>query len=241
MGEARASVAAIAAQAEEAKIGLEKSALFAPFDGVISLMNIREGDFIAGADPDPRDAVQAANAAVVVMDDSRFEVTLYLPPHEVATLREDLPAFIAIESDAIVQAIDQGAHPQVLAGRIWSVSPAVSLQRRAVGVKVRAEGSTGVVRDGAYVSVWIAAAQAPDALSVPYTALDQQGDRARVFVLNREAGTVARREVELGLLGLERAQVVSGLHAGDWIVTAGQHRLRDGSAVGLIGAEEAAP
>ncbi len=236
--EARAGAAAIAARAEEAKLSLERTALFAPFDGVVALMNIREGDYVAGPTPDPSPAIREASAAVVVMDDRRFEVELHLPPHEADRVREGQRALIAPAAGSIADHVrENAAASAVLEGEVWSVSPSISLQRRTVTVKVRAVGAPGLIRDGAYVSVWIAAAEATDALAIPYGALiadAERMDRAQVFVIDPQGDTVALRPVALGLWGLERVEVTSGLAVGERLVAAGHHRLRAGARVRII-------
>jgi multidrug efflux pump subunit AcrA (membrane-fusion protein) len=52
-----------------------------------------------------------------------------------------------------------------------------------------------------------------------------------VFVLDRGSATVHRRAVTVGDLTAEGLEVLSGLEAGDLIVTAGVRRLTDGERV----------
>lgn len=235
--EAEAGVAAAVAQAEEAKLGFERTSLFAPFDGVIAAMNIREEDFVAGPAPDPRPAMQEANAAAIVIDDRRFEVELHLPPHEADRIAEGQRALVAADGGAIAARLSGTGGPAVLEGEVWSVSPSVSLQRRTVSVIVRVAGAPGVIRDGAYVSVWIAAAEEPQALAVPYAAIITDGaaaDQAQVFVVDPDTRLAARRRVTLGLLGLETAEIVDGVVEDELVVVLGHHRLRDAAPVRVI-------
>ncbi len=227
--EAEAEVRALSAQADEAKIGLERTALFAPYDGVISLMNIREGDYATGVAPNTEDPALEANAAVVVIDDSRFEVTLHIPPYEAALVEEGQTAYVGLAGEDIARAVRGDAGANALRGRVWSVSPSVSLQRRAVAVKVRVEGAEGRLRDGAFVSVWIAAAKAMHAVLVPYAALIQRAAETFTFIYDDKTGTVTRRTVTLGLTGLDHVQVLGGLSPGEQVVAEGHHRLTDGA------------
>ena len=233
--EAKASVRSITAQAEEAKLGLERTSLFAPFDGVIALMNIRRGDHILGPSPDPQDALEEAGAAVVVIDDSEFEIVVQAPPFEAELFREGQRALVAHRGVDIAKAVRSGDVSGVLEGVVWSVSPSISLQRRSVSVKLRATGKRGLIRDGAYVTAWVATAEAEDALTIPYRAIQASGAESSVFVVNGADGVVERRTIELGLLGLEEAEVISGLAPGEVVVVEGQHHLGDGSKVAIIG------
>ena len=73
-----------------------------------------------------------------------------------------------------------------------------------------------------------------DALTVPEQAIVPQGDSQFVFkivdgkVKLTKVVTVTRRE--------GRVEIVDGLSVGDEVVTAGQLKIRDGSAVSVVGA-----
>gem|GEM_PF-545074 len=229
---AEAEARALAAQADEARIGRDRAAIFAPYDGVIAMMNIDVGDYATGIASATRDPVQEANAAVVVIEDSRLEVTLHLPPHEAALVREGQTAYVGADGDAIARAVRGAEDTGALRGRVWSVSPSISLQRRAVMVKVRLdEGTEDRLRDGAFVSVWIAAAEIPQAVLAPYPALIQRATQTTVFIHDPETDQVRRRVVRLGMMGLDHAQVLAGLSPGEQVVAEGHHRLTDGARV----------
>ena len=53
-------------------------------------------------------------------------------------------------------------------------------------------------------------------------------------MVDAKTGTVAARAVALGALAGERAAVSSGLAAGEWVVTAGVHKLAPGQRVRLV-------
>ncbi|MEJ2456735.1 MAG: hypothetical protein P8Y58_00740 [Novosphingobium sp.] len=197
-------------------------------------MNLRKGDYVPGPSPDPQDTVEEANAAVVLIDDSQFEIILQVPPFEAELFKEGQRALVANRSKTIARAVRTGNMSDVLQGVVWSVSPAISLQRRSVSVKVRVTARGGHIRDGSYVTAWVATAGEPAALTVPYRAIDMTGNTGSVFVLDETGHSVERREIKLGLLGLEAAQVIGGLAAGEVIVVKGQHRLSDGARVSVI-------
>ena len=49
-----------------------------------------------------------------------------------------------------------------------------------------------------------------------------------------DQGRVRAARVETGRLGAERAPVTSGLAAGDWVVVAGGHLLREGQEIRAV-------
>lgn len=231
--EAEANVAIAEAEVAAARRGLERTVLVAPFDGVIALMNLRVGDDIGGTPADANDAAQERVAAIVLIDDAEFDITLHLPPFEAESLEEGRPALVASTgSDLAAHLRGQTESGAIASGSIWSISPSITLQRRAVTVIVRVEGGHGFLRDGAIATVWVEAATTAAALRVPYDAVVQRGDRYFAYVVDGEHAI--RRDLTLGLEGLDHVQVAEGLDAGDRVVIRGQHRLSDGVPIRVV-------
>lgn len=235
LAEARATLAVAQSQVSAAEIMLDRTELRAPFDGVISLINVQVGDDVAGTPGETDDTVQERGASLVLIDDSRFDITLHLPPFEADQLVEGQSALVSNLGTAIAEHL-RGRDPgsTVLQGQVWSVSPSISLQRRAVTVVVRVDAGEGVLRDGGFVSVWIATASADTVVRVPYDAVIQREDVFYGFIVDAE-NTVHRRDLELGLGGLDFLHIIDGLSEGESIVVEGHHRLSDGAPVRVVG------
>jgi membrane fusion protein (multidrug efflux system) len=75
-------------------------------------------------------------------------------------------------------------------------------------------------------------------LVVPSTALIEQSGGTAVFTV--ENGRAVRRSVRRGEYYGERVEVLSGLAAGDTVVTTGATTLRDGAALRFVSAPELA-
>jgi membrane fusion protein (multidrug efflux system) len=71
-----------------------------------------------------------------------------------------------------------------------------------------------------------------DALSVPEQAIVPQGDSQFVFKI--VDGKVKMTKVVTGTRREGRVEIVEGLSAGDQVVTAGQLKIRDGTAVSVV-------
>ena len=78
-----------------------------------------------------------------------------------------------------------------------------------------------------------ASRDAATGLSVAQSALFRVNGQPQVWVVDRQTRKVAARGVQLGALLGERATIVSGLAAGEWVVTAGVHKLAPGQLVRL--------
>ena len=74
-----------------------------------------------------------------------------------------------------------------------------------------------------------------NAVMVPVTALRHGSGGDFVYVLDAQKRTVALRTVKRGQSTVEQVQVVSGLKAGEQVITEGADRLRDGASVVLPG------
>jgi len=71
---------------------------------------------------------------------------------------------------------------------------------------------------------------------VPITAVFSPEDSQETFVwvIDEQAKTVSRRDVKVGVLTDFGIEITDGLEDGEWIATAGVHRLRDGQEVNIL-------
>ncbi|WP_221798934.1 efflux RND transporter periplasmic adaptor subunit [Oceanobacter mangrovi] len=223
------------AELNRATIALEKTSLFAPFDGVITAMNIREQNYFYPSRSGNNDRDQEASAAIVVVDDASLEVSVELDTRQAALLQEGQRVMLAGDDAALYKAEQQADFSQISEGRVWSVSPAINLQSRTQRVRVRiGDGNRGLL-EGQYVRAWIEARVLTDIVAIPIHALSFQQGQPFVFVLNTASGKVERRDVTLGAAGLQLLQVSDGLQPGDEVVSRGQHLLVDGADAVAVG------
>lgn len=178
------------------------------------------------------EAAREAAAAIVVVDDSFFYAVLHLPPELALSVEEGQPAFVSYAAYPPIEAEKVGFSDGNFApGRVWSVRPAITRDRRSVIVRLRVQDPHRLLRDGAHVTAWIAARQAAQVPAVGYGSLLGEGEDLFTFVFDPYSEVVHRRRVELGLLGLAQAQVKVGLQDGDLLVVSGQQLLADGDQV----------
>ncbi|WP_026972915.1 efflux RND transporter periplasmic adaptor subunit [Aliagarivorans marinus] len=229
----------LSAELNRATISLEKTSLFAPFDGVISAMNIVEDNHYYLPMSAASDRERELSSAIVVVDDSELEVRLEIAGRDADLIEEGQTVWLASDDQQLYQAALQEGEVQdsetanVHQGRVWSVSPAFNLQQRSLTVKVRLSQQDGRLRDGQFVRVWIAAQNKPEVLALPLHALSFSGADAFVFVVDEQM-RVTTRDVELGIQGLNKVEVTNGLQVGDTVVTRGQHLLVEGAQVNLV-------
>ncbi len=231
---AQAEIESISADLNKATVSLEKTSLFAPFDGIITAVNIYEENYYYPPAGINNNRDREAAAAMVIIDDSQFEVQLEVPEEHAQKLQEGQTVYLAADDRSLYTAEKAGFDQELVTkGTIWSVSPAFSLQRRSRLVKVRTASNHGKLEDGQFIQAWIMSEQKDNALAIPYEALSFQNGQPFVFVIN-DNNQAEKRWLETGIEGLERIEVVSGLQQDDEVVVRGQHLLSEGSLIARV-------
>ena len=125
-------------------------------------------------------------------------------------------------------AITVPAYPGlVLRGRVSYIDPRVDPQARTAKVRVELPNPEGRFRLGMYVTLTFATPVGAPAVLVPRAAVQTLGDRQVVYVPAKdEEGKFIQREVRLGGLVGEYYTVLSGLRAGEVVVSEGSFFLR---------------
>lgn len=119
------------------------------------------------------------------------------------------------------------------AGRLRELSPMADAASRTYSARVSFVQPDDAVRLGMTATVELADAAAP-ALTVAQSALFKVNGQPQVWVVDRAGGRVTARRVQIGGLNGDRAAIASGLAAGEWVVTAGVHKLAPGQQVRLV-------
>ena len=223
------------AQLNQAKVGLEKTSIFAPFDGVLRKVNVREGDYWGGPAGAMNDREREASSAMVIVDTNQYEITLNVPYYAGDKLQENQPVFISWSSAKLMDAAMTGfTNNQVTKGFVFSVSPSISLEQRAIEVKVHTNKTAELLKDGMHVTAWIVVGKKEDALVVPHSAIVTRNNKPFVYVVDEKNGKAKLVSVQTGIEGLGKIEVVDGLNLNMKVITTGNHKLVDGTPVRLV-------
>ncbi|MGK7949720.1 MAG: hypothetical protein AB4368_13250 [Xenococcaceae cyanobacterium] len=96
--------------------------------------------------------------------------------------------------------------------------------------------TTSNLKHGEQVTTSIAVEEVEEAIVVPLNAIVYRDRVPYVFVVNQE-NIVEQRQVQLGIKGIIKQQILSGIEAGETIVTQGQNRLVEGTPVRSVNRE----
>ncbi|HUR40103.1 MAG TPA: efflux RND transporter periplasmic adaptor subunit [Verrucomicrobiae bacterium] len=185
-----------------------KTRITAPFSGVVGLRSVSPGDYIT-----PGQALAPLEQLQVLKADFRLS--------EVALSKIAVGQVLNLEVDA---------YPgQIFPGKVYAIDPRLAEATRSIGVRARVPNDKGRLRPGLFARVKLVIAERPQAILVPEQAIIPQGDKSIVYVI--EDGKAAIRPVQIGLRQDGRAEVTSGLVAGDLVITAGMQKIGPGAPV----------
>ena len=230
---ARAELARQRAALDAARLQQDKSALHAPFDGRIARLNARVGQRVSGDLPSGGPAEAARAAAVILLDESAWELLLHLPPGLAQGVEPGQRAYAGLTAQDLIRAEARAFRSVagVAGGEVWSVGPSVTRDKRSVLVRLRFESAAAVLSDGLPVTAWIEARRSETLPLVDQQAIVGEGPDVAVFVYDEASRQVERRPIEIGLSGLRQAAVTSGLAVDETIVVRGHHLLVAGDRV----------
>ncbi|AIZ31873.1 efflux RND transporter periplasmic adaptor subunit [Pseudomonas parafulva] len=182
--------------------------LRAPQDGVIAQRLVEVGQVVA-----------PGQTVFTLAADGEREVAIGLPEQQFARFAVGQPVSVELWSQP----------GQRFVGRIRELSPAADPRSRTFAARVAFASTSIPAQLGQSAKVYIAGAERSP-LSVPLSAVTAEQGQAYVWRVGRDH-RVQRASVRIGPYGAESLPVLAGLDAGDWVVAAGGHVLREGQEV----------
>ena len=183
----------------------------APFAGMLGLREVSPGTLVSPGTP------------VTTLDDiSLIKLDFSVPERFLSTIN---PGQEIVANAA--------AYPDLeFRGVVTAINSRVDPVTRAVTVRAELANPEALLRPGMLLTVDLVS-NLRQSLSVPEKAIIPVGEEEFVFVV-REDGTVERRSLEVGRRYGNRVEVLSGLNAGDMVVTSGIMRLAPDMAVRVL-------
>ena len=211
---ADAAMTAARAQIKAAETRLSKLLIVSPMDGVVALRGVSVGDRVEN--------MGGTASMFRIVDNRVLDLTVSVPSSRLASVR-------------VGQTLDFSSETlpgRVFAGKVKFINPAIDSASRSAKVIVEVANSDGALRDGAFAKGRMTVGGRSGVLQVRKDALlnwNLETAKAEVFVLNGDK--VQRRLITTGMGSATTVEVLSGLQAGDQVVTRGAFALRDGDRV----------
>ncbi len=180
---------------------------------------------ITAVSAEPGEVVQAGRAIVQVARDGGRDAIFDVPASVLRAAPADTEVTVSLADDPRVQAI----------GLVREVAPQADPITRNFQVKVGLKNPPAAMRLGSTVT---GSSQLPSAsvVALPASALTKFNNKPAVWVVDKTAGAVAIRTVEVTRHEPASVIISGGLENGDIVVTAGVQALYPGRKVRLLGA-----
>ena len=176
---------------------------------------------ITSIDAEPGQVVSAGTPVVRIAQDGARDAVFSVPEDKVAQLRAG--------QEVSVRPWAEGAQ---LKGQVREVAASADPVTRTFLVKVAIEG-TPVPPLGAtvYVEPRVLGREGMVAISLPTTALRQEGGQSAVWIYDAASGTVKSQVVQVASADGNQAVIAGGLQPGMQVVSTGVHVLAPGQKV----------
>ncbi len=186
-----------------------------PFDGDISEVFIEEGDWL-----------EKGGAICELVHSAYIDVGVLIPQRRIDDIIKDRVAEVDFPSSSGTVTVT---------GTIAALGPQAMAKGRTVPIIVRFKNDRHGIRPGMSCIVRLPIGEEVERVLIPKDAVvsSTSGSNTVYAVVD---GKATPRTVELGRQVDQRVEVLSGIQAGDTVVTRGNERLRPGMAVAPSGA-----
>jgi len=182
---------------------LKKAVMVAPFDGVVALVDIKEGDSLSAMD-------YATRTIVELVDPAKMELSAEVDEIDIPNVKLGQRAIISVDALPDVQ----------LEGEVTSVSPLATEESGLILYKIKASFEVpedSGLKAGMSATADIIITGGTDLLLVPSRAVgeDSQGNTVVKVVVDNQ---IEERVVVTGMSDGYQTEIVSGLNEGDVVM-----------------------
>ena len=207
--EANAALLQAQSAAGAAQALASRTTVRAPFDGVIAKRWHNPGDLVQAGSSDP---------ILRLINPSRLEITAAAPIGDLAFITVHAPARVINPA---------GGEP--IEAVVIARPAAVEAGSVSAPVRLRPASATGLTV-GLPVQVEILGPEHSGVVTIPPAAIVREGAAAIVMVVGADS-KAHRKEVEVGVVTADAAEIRKGVAAGEKVIVRGQNGLPDGAAV----------
>src|SRR5665213_1043813 len=191
----------------------------APFDGELGVRHVEVGQFLT-----------AGTQIVTLTDLSQLYANFTVTEKDSAALKVGQIVRVAVD-----------AYPgRTFDGKINAIEPQIATDTRNIRVQATLGNPDHILKPGMFATTTVVLPDKPPVVTVPETAVDYTLYGDSVFLITEQKTddgktrlTAVRSFVRTGDRIDGRAEIVSGLKAGDRVVAVGQLKLQSGAAVAI--------
>ena len=205
------------AQVGEIQAAIQRKTIRAPFSGVLGIRQVNLGQYLAAGDP-----------LVSLQSLDPIYVNFGVPQQDVVQIRIGHRVRVTTTDIAGVE----------LFGRVTALDSIVNPETRNIQIQATLANPAGRLRPGMFAQTELSLGSSRSVIPVPASAISYAPFGDSVFVVGEmkgENGTtyrgVRQQFVKLGGARGDQVAILSGIKAGDEIVTSGVFKLRNGATV----------
>jgi membrane fusion protein, multidrug efflux system len=205
------------ARVGEIRAAIDRKTIRAPFAGILGIRRVNLGQYLSAGD-----------ALVTVQSLNPIYVNFGVPQQAMAQVRAGRTVRVTVNDLTGVE----------FSGRVTAIDSVVDESTRNVQAQATLANPNGTLRPGMFVQAEVAVGVTATHVSLPASAISYAPFGDSVFVvadLQDPAGKpyrgVRQQFVKVGAARGDQISIVSGVKAGDEVVTSGVFKLRNGAAV----------
>jgi membrane fusion protein (multidrug efflux system) len=184
-------------------LNLKSGNVVAPFDGVLGYTGLTEDIFVSD------------NIFIITLDDNSIIFSdIKVPESYAPFIRKGLPVDVRVSS----------YKDKVFSGEIDFISSRINADTRSLLARIKIDNKDLELLSGSLLEITVKF-NLRDSLSVPDTSIMMEGEKSYIYAVSDE-NIANKTEVEIGLRGDSKVEILSGVNEGDQIVAEGLKKVR---------------
>ncbi|MCG8540847.1 MAG: efflux RND transporter periplasmic adaptor subunit [Clostridia bacterium] len=216
------SLDAVKAQYEQAKVGydqaldsLRDTSVKSPISGIISQVNIEEGEMASSAQP-----------AMTIIDMDRVYVEI--------NVTENIINDLYLEQEVVLEL--PAINNDDFTGKIDRLSPAADSRTQLYSVRIYIENDDHIIKPGMFAQIRLNTETREDIIGIKSESVIEKDGKMVVYVV--EDDKALEKEVVIGLDTGTYVEIVEGLTEGENIIVKGQNYVENDSIVKVVRGDE---
>src|SRR6056300_993881 len=184
--------------------------------GELDLKNqVKKGDVILGYSGLTEDIFVSDNIFIITLDDnSTIFSDIKVPESYAPFIRKGLPVEVRVSS----------YKDKVFSGEIDFISSRINADTRSLLARIKIDNKDLELLSGSLLEITVKF-NLRNSLSVPDTSIMMEGEKSYIYTVSDE-DIANKTEVEIGLRGDSKVEILSGVNEGDQIVAEGLKKVR---------------
>lgn len=195
-------------QIQQLQVNIDLANVTAPFSGWLGMRNFSTGAFL-----------REGEIITTLTDINQLKVDFSISQDYKSSIQTGKNILVLVENDT-------------LRATIYAIDPLIDAQSRRLTVRALLNQPPGrTIMPGTFAEVLIATDFIKDALLIPTQAVVPSINEQTVYVY--KSGKALKKVIQMGNRTAEKVHILTGIEAGDTLITTGLLLIKDGMAVDL--------